>query len=68
MARRLKERVGSRVVVSYLGGGEVEKAERLHMHAEGIPVFPTPQRAIRSIRDAVLVSARNQVLRHKQGD
>jgi acyl-CoA synthetase (NDP forming) len=42
-----------------MGGGEVEKAERLRMHAEGIPVFPTPQRAIRAIRDAVWV-ARNQ--------
>ncbi len=59
VAQRLKEKVGARVVVAYLGGGEVEKAERLRLHGVGIPVFPTPQRAIRAIRDAVWASARN---------
>jgi acyl-CoA synthetase (NDP forming) len=44
--------MGSRFAVAYLGGGDVEKEERLLMHAAGIPVFPTPQRAIRAIRDA----------------
>ena len=53
VAQRLKERVGARVVVAYLGGGEVEKTERLRMHAAGIPVFPTPQRAIRAVRNQV---------------
>lgn len=53
VARRLKAKVGARLVIAYLGGGEVEKEERLLAHAAGIPVFPTPQRAIRAIRDAV---------------
>lgn len=53
VVQRLRDRIGACVAVAYLGGGEVEKAERLYMHAAGIPVFPTPQRAIGAIRDAV---------------
>jgi acyl-CoA synthetase (NDP forming) len=56
VVERLKAKMGACIVVAYLGGGEVEKAERLQMHAAGIPVFPTPQRAIRAIRDAVWAS------------
>jgi len=33
------------VVVAFLGGAEVEKAEVAKMHKHGIPVFPTPERA-----------------------
>jgi acyl-CoA synthetase (NDP forming) len=51
--KTLRARMGSRFAVAYLGGGDVEKGERLLMHAAGIPVFPTPQRAIRAVRDAV---------------
>jgi len=66
VAQRLKERAGARVVVAYLGGGEVEKAERLCLHAAGIPVFPTPQRAIRAIRDTMWTVG-NQVFLKKPG-
>ena len=66
VVQRLRERVGSRLVVVYLGGGEVEKTERLRMHAVGIPVFPTPQRAIRAIRDVVWAK-RNRVFQKKPG-
>lgn len=52
VVKKLKARMGARFAVAYLGGGDVEKKERLLMHAAGIPVFPTPQRAIRAIRDA----------------
>ncbi|MFN2184481.1 MAG: acetate--CoA ligase family protein [Anaerolineae bacterium] len=52
VVQKLKARMGARFAVAYLGGGDVEKEERLLMHAAGIPVFPTPQRAIRAIRDA----------------
>jgi acyl-CoA synthetase (NDP forming) len=50
---RLKARMGARIVASYLGGGEVEKVERFEMHAAGVPVFATPQRAMRAIQSAV---------------
>lgn len=53
VAQRLRHRVEARVAVAYLGGAEVEKVERLRMHAAGIPVFPTPERAIRAIQGAV---------------
>jgi acyl-CoA synthetase (NDP forming) len=56
IVQRLKAGMGARIAVAYLGGGEVEKSERLRMHAAGIPVFPTPQRAIRAIRDAAWAS------------
>jgi acyl-CoA synthetase (NDP forming) len=56
VVQRLKARMGACIAVSYLGGGDVEKEERVRMHAAGIPVFPTPQRAIRAIRDAVWVA------------
>jgi acetyltransferase len=35
--------------VIYLGGAEVERAERASLHARGLPVFPTPERGIRAL-------------------
>jgi acetyltransferase len=35
--------------VIYLGGAEVERAERASLHARGIPVFSTPERGIRAL-------------------
>jgi len=55
VVQRLKQRIGPRIAVAYLGGGEVEKSERVRMHAVGIPVFPTPQRAVRAIESVVRV-------------
>jgi acyl-CoA synthetase (NDP forming) len=37
------------VCVAFLGGGAVERHERFTMQRRGIPVFPTPERAIRAI-------------------
>lgn len=34
------------ILVSYLGGGEIELTESAKMHSMGIPVFPTPERAV----------------------
>ena len=36
-------------LVIFLGGAEVELAERLELYRAGIPVFPTPERAIRAL-------------------
>ena len=55
VVQRIREKVGDCVAVVYLGGGEVEKVERVKMYKAGIPVFATPQRAIRAIREAVWV-------------
>jgi acyl-CoA synthetase (NDP forming) len=35
-------------LVAYLGGAEVERAERLLFHEKGIAVFPTPDRAVKA--------------------
>ncbi len=42
----LRNEIGSRVAVAYLGGGQVEKEERMKLHQAEIPVFPTPERAV----------------------
>jgi acyl-CoA synthetase (NDP forming) len=34
------------ILVSYLGGGETELVETSKMHSMGIPVFPSPERAV----------------------
>lgn len=40
---------GANELVICLGGAEVERSEKLKMHHRGIPVFPTPERAIRTL-------------------
>ncbi len=40
------ESVKKPILVAYLGGGEVEKVEKTKMHSLGIPVFPSPERAV----------------------
>jgi acetate---CoA ligase (ADP-forming) len=36
-------------LVAYLGGADVERAERVLMHEKKIAVFPTPERAVRAL-------------------
>ncbi len=36
-------------LVAYLGGADVERAERLRMHEKKIAVFPTPERAMKAL-------------------
>ncbi len=55
----LKERIGPKVAVAYLGGGEIEKQERKILHQAGIPVFPTPERAVNAL-GAVVWAAQYQ--------
>jgi acyl-CoA synthetase (NDP forming) len=62
--KRVRQKVGNRVAVAYLGGGETEASERARMHQAGIPVFATPQRAIAAIESVVLWEA----LRLKLGE
>ena len=41
------------IAVAYFGGGESERAGKLALHANGIPVFATPERAITGIAASV---------------
>ena len=40
---------GANELVIFLGGADVERREREHMHLKGIPVFPTPERGIKAL-------------------
>ena len=44
------------IVVAYLGGSDVEKTERIKMHEIGIPVFPSPERAVTAVHDLLRYS------------
>lgn len=45
----IKQKTDKPILVAYLGGGDVEKHEVPLMNAAGIPVFPTPERAVRAL-------------------
>ncbi|PWB63356.1 MAG: CoA-binding protein [Deltaproteobacteria bacterium] len=36
-------------LVAYLGGADVERAERALLHEKGVAVFPTPERAVKAL-------------------
>lgn len=45
----IKQKTDKPILAAYLGGGNVEKHEVPLMNAAGIPVFPTPERAVRAL-------------------
>ena len=51
--QRLAGQIHASLGVAYFGGGEVERASRIDLHRAGIPVWPTPERAVRAIGAAV---------------
>jgi acyl-CoA synthetase (NDP forming) len=51
--QRLAGQIDSSLGVAYFGGGEVERASRIDLHRAGIPVWPTPERAVRAVGAAV---------------
>ncbi|MCE5333646.1 MAG: acetate--CoA ligase family protein [Desulfobacteraceae bacterium] len=44
---------GANELVVFLGGGDVERVEKRKMHEKGVPVFPTPERAIKALSQLV---------------
>ena len=46
----LRKKTKAAVVVSYLGGGADQEAEVALMNANRMPVYPTPERAVKSAR------------------
>jgi acetyl coenzyme A synthetase (ADP forming)-like protein len=46
----LKRKTDKQIIVAYLGGGQVEEQERLKLHRSGMPVFPTPERAVAALK------------------
>ena len=55
---------GANELVVCLGGAEVERSERLKMHHRGIPVFPTPERAIRTLAQLIPAENKGERARH----
>lgn len=49
MLREAKGKTEKRIIAAYLGGGDVERTETAVLHANGIPVFPTPERAVKAL-------------------
>lgn len=49
VVKSLREQVPQEIFVSCLGGGEVGGDEAARMLAAGIPVYPTPERAVRAM-------------------
>ena len=46
----LKEKTGKRIIVAYLGGGDIEEEETIKLNRSGTPVFPTPERAVGALK------------------
>ncbi len=44
---------GANELVVFLGGAEVERAEKLKMHQMGIPVYPTPERGMKALASVI---------------
>ncbi len=40
---------GANELVIFLGGADVERQERERMHLKGVPVFPTPERGVKTL-------------------
>jgi acyl-CoA synthetase (NDP forming) len=49
LAEELAGRIKASLAVAYFGGGDEEKKGRTELQRIGIPVFPTPERAVRGI-------------------
>jgi len=51
--KKIVEKTDKPVVVCYIGGAEVEEAEKAKMHSMGIPVFSSPERAAAALHALV---------------
>lgn len=53
MLIELSQKLKASIIISYMGGEEEEKKDKPRLQKAGIPVLPTPERAIRTIAAAV---------------
>lgn len=47
---KIRKKSKAQIIVSYLGGGDVEEKEVELMTKNSIPVFPTPERAVNAVK------------------
>ncbi|MEW6667219.1 MAG: CoA-binding protein [Thermodesulfobacteriota bacterium] len=64
LTEELAGRIKASLAVAYFGGGDEEKKARLALQRMGIPVFPTPERAIRGIGAASWAAAYHRRRNH----
>lgn len=50
---RLKDQIKQKLIICFLGGGDVQVEETVVMHRSGIPVYPSPERAVNVIKRIV---------------
>jgi len=60
MVVSIANRIKASVAVCFMGGGKTEKEARLKMHANGVAVFSSPERAARGISAAVQTAMKNK--------
>jgi acyl-CoA synthetase (NDP forming) len=60
IAAEFKARTNARVAVAFLGGGELELRDRYKIHEIGIPVYSSPERAIKAISNLLLYESRRK--------
>jgi acetate---CoA ligase (ADP-forming) len=57
MVKKLSSKIKAKLAVVYLGGGDTERKHRVEIQSAGIPVFPSPQRAMRALSVAFKTSS-----------
>ncbi len=57
-AERIKRETKQEIVACYLGGGKMQVEEVGRLNGVGVPVFPTPERAMRAINALVSYALR----------
>jgi len=55
---------GANELIIFLGGAEVERSEKLIMHHRGIPVFPTPERGVRTLGQLIPAEKKAKRAKH----
>jgi acetyltransferase len=53
MVKHLDANIRASIAVAYMGGGKEEEKGRTEMQRAGIPVYPSPERAVRGISSVV---------------
>lgn len=60
IATEFKARTKTQVVVAYLGGGELELQDRYKIQELGVPVYSSPERAIKAISNIIFYQLRRK--------
>jgi acyl-CoA synthetase (NDP forming) len=53
MVKQVSANIRASLAIAYLGGGELQTDSLLEIQSTGVPVFPTPERAVKSLAAVV---------------